>query len=128
MSARVPAGARVEEEPRVGDLVGGHGLPRGAERGARRPVQGDHVLQIAHAHMVGGHGQVVAAELTAGVGQVAGGSGERPTGIEALVHPSPFALEARQPARGARASAKQLGQHGARLQGLDRAGQLAASS
>ena len=76
---RVVQGRGVEEQLRVGDLV--------------LPVVAEDVLQVADPHVVADDGEVVAAELALGEGEVAGGRAERGDGVEALVDRAPPRLQ-----------------------------------
>ena len=105
--AWVARGRRVEEEPRIGEVVR---VDRFAGRGPRRArghVEPDHLLQVADAHVVGGQGEVLPAEALAGEGEIAAAALERLARVEALVHPPARALERVQPPLGAPAPAQQ---------------------
>ena len=89
VGARVLVGGGVEEELRVARVV----VPVGAE----------HLLEVADAHVVRDHREVLAAELVLGELQVATRGRERLPRVEALVHPAPLCPDAiglARPARG----------------------------
>jgi hypothetical protein len=79
--AGVVVGRGVEEELRVGN-------------GLASVVVMKHVLEIADPHVVRHDGEVLAAEIAPGDGQVAHRGGERPGRVEARIDPRSLALEA----------------------------------